>query len=438
MSTLQTGTVVDGRYHIVRLVAEGGMSEVYEVSDERLPGRFALKCMRDWIGDARIREEMGAQFEREASVLATLSHANLPRVTDHFVHDGRRCLVEELVDGDTLEKIEEARRGHLDENEVLRWALQICDALDYLHGKGIIYRDLKPSNCMITQDGVVKLIDFGIVRFFSTGKSRDTIIMGTPGFAAPEQYGRDQTDARADIFALGVLLHHLLTGYDPTGTPFVFPAPRGLNPAISERLERVVMKAVALDPAERFPTVDDMRQALKGEVVLLEDVERFHYAEEAPKPRDLHLASAGIVGAGAATAMLVWNSVTFTSFAILYTPFWLALLLIQFVGRRRRAATRIEVTQPGILFREGARQVSASWTQVQSVTFARDAFLKVRGARVHTDQGDFTFIVEGTRGTPGDAFDIPSLENSARLCELLLKKAKLAPARPGAEEFVRV
>lgn len=438
MSALPTGTVIDGRYHVVRLVAEGGMSEVYEVTDARLPGRFALKCMRDWIGDAAIREEIGAQFKREASVLATLSHPNLPRVTDHFVHAGRRCLVEELVDGHTLEDVEVARRGRLDETEVLRWALQICDALEYLHGKGIIYRDLKPSNCMIARDGVVRLIDFGIVRFFSTGKARDTIIMGTPGFAAPEQYGRDQTDARADIFALGVLLHHLLTGHDPTDTPFVFAAPRSLNPAVSERLDRVVMKAVALDPAERFATVDEMRQALKGEVVLLEEVERFMYADEAPTPRDFHLATFGIVGAGAGTAFLVSNSVVLPYVAIFYTPFWLALLTIQFIGRRRRAATVIEVTRDGLCFRQGKKEVKAAWTQVKSMVFSRDAFLRVRGARVHTDEGDFSFLVEGTRGTPGDAFDIPALADSTRLCELILKKAKLAATRPGGEFFCRV
>ena len=430
------GTLVDDRYTVVRLAAEGGMSEIYEVTDARLPGRFALKRMREWIGDARIRDEMNEQFDREANVLSTLSHPNLPRVTDHFVHEGCRCLVEEFVDGRTLEQLAEA--AALGESDVVAHALQICDALEYLHGKGIIYRDLKPSNCMISLDGSVKLIDFGIVRFFSTGKSRDTVIMGTPGFAAPEQCGREQTDARADIFALGVLLHHLLTGHDPTDTPFVFPRPRSLNPGLSERTERIILKAVALDPEERFASISEMRDALRGEAVLLEDAERFVYAEEPPSPGRFAATSAGVLGAGAAATVLTAGNWGFSMLSFCYTPLWLALLAIQFIGRRRRARTSIEVTRDGIRWVQAGREIAARWDEVSALSFARDPFLGARGAHVSTRGGEFAFVVEGTRGKPRDAFDIPALENGSRLCEIIVKKARLAATTPGGETYSRL
>lgn len=294
---LAAGTVLDGRYRVVRLIAEGGMSIVYEVADSRLPGRFALKHMREWVGDAAAQRAIVEQFTREAELLATMSHPNLPRVTDHFVYAERRCLVEELVDGETLEAIAERRGAPLEETEAARWAVQICDALEYLHGRGIIYRDLKPSNCMLTNEGAVKLIDFGIVRYFSLGKSRDTVIMGTPGFAAPEQYGREQTDPRA---------------------------------------------------------------ALSGEIVLLDAAETFGYPEEPLPPRSFRKQVAGVTGVGLGSVVLMSSSSVFTSLALCYLPVWLYLMLLEHRGRARRAATTVKVTRDGIAFEDGARRVRAA------------------------------------------------------------------------------
>lgn len=434
---LPPGSLLDDRYRVVRTVAEGGMSIVYEVEDRRLPGRLALKQMREWIGDPALRAAVDSQFEREASLLSTLSHVNLPKVTDHFISDGRRCLVEELVDGRTLEELEAESAGPVDEARVTEWAVQICDALEYLHGKGIIYRDLKPSNCMLTHDGVIKLIDFGIVRFFSLGKSRDTVIMGTPGFAAPEQYGRDQTDSRADIFALGVLMHHLLTGHDPCSTPFVYPSPRSLNPRISERVEQIILKAVSLRPEERFPDVAEMRQALRGEVVLLEDVERFVYQDEPPPPRELARQGGMVLGAGATTALVVSGSPVFLSFALCYLPLWLGLLAWDFVSKKHRARSHVEVRRQGITYRSGRRVIDAPWSAVTSLSFASDAMLGIRAARVHTDLGSFAFIVEGNLGRSGALFDVPAIEGATRLCRLIMNGARLVSPAPGSEVFRR-
>ncbi|MBM3464575.1 MAG: serine/threonine protein kinase [Armatimonadetes bacterium] len=428
---LSPGAVLDGRYTVVRLVAEGGMSIVYEVRDARLPGRYALKHMREWVGDESMRRAIVAQFEREAEILSGMSHPNLPRVTDHFVYEGRRCLVEELVDGDTLEAV-----GTVAEDEVAGWAVQICDALEYLHSKGIIYRDLKPSNCMLGADGTIKLIDFGIVRFFSLGKSRDTVIMGTPGFAAPEQYGREQTDPRADIFALGVLLHHLLTGHDPAETPFVFPPPRRLNPSISPRMEQIVLKAVSLDPADRFQQVSGMRDALRGEIVLLEDEERFGYAEEPPRREVFASQVAGVTGLGVGTVFLTVGSPLFMSLAACYLPAWLFLMVIEYTGRRRRAATAIRVTREGVAYTCETREVRAAWDEVTSLVFVRDAFLRARLARVRTTRGEFSFVTETTTGQDA-VLGIRPIEDGARLIELILRGARLAAAGPGADSYER-
>lgn len=254
-----------GRYVIVQQVGQGGMGAVYQVTDLHIPGKvWALKEMSDAaLTNPAERAQAVAAFQQEARLLATLSHPNLPQVIDCFTERGKHYLVMDFIDGELLDEIL-ARSGPLPEAQVLALAEQLCDVLDYLHGQfpPVIFRDLKPGNVMVTPHGQVKLIDFGIVRFFKPGQQSDTQIIGTPGFAPPEQHGKGQTDPRSDVYSLGVTLHQLLTGHDPTQTPFRLPPACQVNPAVSANLEQVISQATMLEPAQRFPSAAAMKQAL--------------------------------------------------------------------------------------------------------------------------------------------------------------------------------
>ncbi len=263
---LSPQSLLAGRYRIVRRVGRGGMGAVYEAEDLRLPGKqWAIKEMSDAaITDTAERAEALDAFHREAHFLSSLDHANLPKVVDSFEADGKHYLVMEFVDGQTLEELVVDLGRPLPPDTVLRLGVTLCTVLDYLHRHQppIIFRDLKPGNIMLDRDGAVKLIDFGIARVFTPGKSRDTTSLGTKGYAAPEQYGKGQTDARSDVYALGATLHFLLTGRDPADDPFNFPPARRLNPDVSPALEATVARAVAASAADRWPTAREMRRAL--------------------------------------------------------------------------------------------------------------------------------------------------------------------------------
>jgi len=259
--------VIQGRYVIVRLIARGGMGAVYLVTDTRLPGQtWALKEMGLSHLLPADRPAALAAFRREAQLLATLDHVNLPKVTDYFEEQGRPYLVMDYVEGATLQDILE-QRGPCAEAEVLEWAAQLCDVLEYLHSQNppVIFRDLKPGNIMLTPKGQIKLIDFGIARHFDPRKKKDTMPLGTEGYAAPEQYGKGQSDARSDVYALGATLHHLLTDREPNshGRPFYLPPVRSLNPKVSKDLEQVIEKATQPKPEDRYQSIAEMRQSLR-------------------------------------------------------------------------------------------------------------------------------------------------------------------------------
>ncbi|MBK7217502.1 MAG: protein kinase [Candidatus Promineofilum sp.] len=258
-------SLLAGRYRILRRVGQGGMGAVYQAEDLRLLGKqWAIKEMSDAALTDVERVEARQAFGREALFLAALAHPNLPKVTDSFEADGKQYLVMEFVDGQTLEELVTGVGRPLPPATVLGLGVDLCLVLDYLHRQQppIIFRDLKPANIMIDREGTVKLIDFGIARLFTPGKSRDTTTLGTPGYAAPEQYGKGQTDARSDLYALGATLHFLLTARDPADEPFKFPPARRLNPAVPAELEAVVARAVATNADERWPSARDMRRAL--------------------------------------------------------------------------------------------------------------------------------------------------------------------------------
>lgn len=263
---LSAGHILQSRYQVIRTLGKGGMGAVYLAADQRLNRRWvAVKEMSDAaIADPLQKQHATAAFHQEAQMLARLDHPNIPRIADFFTDAGNHYIVMEFVQGETLEAYLQRRGTVCDEPTVRAWALQLCDVLAHLHGQTppVIFRDLKPGNIMLTPSGQLKLIDFGIARFFKVGRPGDTLIMGTPGYAAPEQYGHSQTDARSDIYSLGVLLHHLLTLHDPAQTPFALPPAQQLNPVVSAWMARIIAQAVALRPADRYQRVAELRQDL--------------------------------------------------------------------------------------------------------------------------------------------------------------------------------
>ena len=216
---LGANSLIRDRYVVVRVIGRGGMGAVYLVTDTLDQNRvMALKEMSNTaIVDARDRAMAVEQFRREAELLRRLRHPNLPIVSDEFALDDRYYLVMEYVPGSTLQQMLDRGEGPFPEARVVAWANQLCDVLHYLHRQQppIIFRDLKPGNIMIMADDRLKLIDFGIARLFKPGQRQDTMLLGTQGYAAPEQYGGGQSDARSDVYALGATLFSLLTGQDP-------------------------------------------------------------------------------------------------------------------------------------------------------------------------------------------------------------------------------
>jgi serine/threonine-protein kinase len=260
--------VLAGRFKVLHKIGQGGMSIVYQVEDLRLSGKvWAAKEMSDvGLSDPIEKQRAIAGFKQEAQILARLQHPNIPQVIDSFQQGNRHYIVTEYVDGMTLHDMLTTRGRPFPEIEVRAWLTQLCDVLSYLHGcqPPIVFRDLKPQNIMIDRTGQVKLIDFGIARFFKPGKAKDTMLLGTPGYAPPEQHGQGQTDVRSDIFALGVTLYQLLTGHDPTRTPYNLPPVRALAPSISPAMEQIVQRAIEMRPQDRWQSIAEIQAALRG------------------------------------------------------------------------------------------------------------------------------------------------------------------------------
>lgn len=255
-----------GRFLILRKIGQGGMGCVYQAQDLRLAGKtWAIKEMSDSsITDPAERQRAIVGFKRESEILATLTHPNIPRVVDSFQQGNKHYIVTEYVDGSTLYDLLQARGRPFAEAEVRPWLEQLSGALSYLHARQppIIFRDLKPQNIMLDRAGQVKLIDFGIARYFQPGKAKDTMLLGTPGYAAPEQHGHSQTDVRSDIYALGVTLFQCLTGHDPTQTPYSLPPLRGVVSGLSPVMERIVTRATALRPQDRWQNIGEIQFVL--------------------------------------------------------------------------------------------------------------------------------------------------------------------------------
>jgi serine/threonine-protein kinase len=262
------------RYRIIRLLGKGGMGAVYCAYDPVLDRDVAIKQLQaEPITGPLLADQFRAQFQREAQVLASLHHPNLPRVTDYFTEGELHYLVMDYIEGQTLEEIVRASSGGLDEVQVLAWADQLLSALEYIHEHHLIHRDIKPSNIRRTPAGRIFLVDFGLVKPYDPNNPRTMTMMhglGTPEYSPPEQYDpKSHTDERSDLYALGATLYHLLTGSAPASVtrrasdPSSFYAPRAANARISPDVERVILRAMEMDRARRFATATDMRAALQ-------------------------------------------------------------------------------------------------------------------------------------------------------------------------------
>jgi serine/threonine protein kinase len=250
------------------VIGIGGMGSVYRARDMHFPNVAKLVAVKEMINlapDPLVRQTIVQNFEREANILATLHHPSIPRIYDYFSHNDHSYLVLEFIHGKDLEAVLNDTNGFLPEDQIISWAVQLCDVLAYLHDHKpdpIIFRDMKPSNVMINQNGDVMLVDFGIAKTFQSGQ-KGTMI-GTEGYSPPEQY-RGEATPLADIYSLGATLHHAATRRDPRlEPPFSFAERpiRRINPNISVEFEAVINTALQYNPGDRFPNASAMKEAL--------------------------------------------------------------------------------------------------------------------------------------------------------------------------------
>lgn len=283
---LNPGEVLQNRYRIDNLLGEGGMGAVYKAYDTRLKINVALKEMVPQPGlDERTLEQLHQQFEQEATVLAPLSHPSLVRVGDYFEEGDNTYLVMDFAEGESLIDIIE-EKGAISEAQVLTWALQLLDALTYCHSRSVIHRDIKPQNVIISPDGRVVLVDFGLVKLWDPDDPHTKTVMrgvGTPEYAPPEQYSSQEghTDPRSDLYGLAATMYHALAGEPPLGAaermadPEQFIPVREIAPDVSPRTSIAVMKAMALARSQRWRSAKEMAEALvEGETLPLEPTER--------------------------------------------------------------------------------------------------------------------------------------------------------------------
>jgi serine/threonine protein kinase len=278
---LKNGEVLRSRYQVRERIGKGGMGAIYLAEDLRLSGRLcALKeVLYDRNLPDKVLEQAREQFFREATVLARLDHPNLPKVSDFFSGGQRDYLVMDYVPGNdlrTMMLVARRKKIFLPEKDVINWANQLADALAYLHNQDppIVHRDIKPSNLKITPNGLLKLVDFGLVKIMAPEEVTITVIQGqgTALYTPLEQYGADglHTDVRADIYAFGATLYHILTNEPPADArkrflePNSLVPPRQINPAVSQRIENAILWATALHPDERPDSIEILRQALLG------------------------------------------------------------------------------------------------------------------------------------------------------------------------------
>jgi serine/threonine protein kinase len=266
---LPQGTIVEGqqaKYEVLNSVGRGGMGVVYRARRSTDQAVLALKEMRPAdVSKPEELQEFRTLFVQEAELLLRVDHPNIVDAFEMFEWQGRQYFLMEFVNGVTLEKRLRDANAPAFEQDALVWTIQMARVLGYLHDQNppIIYRDLKPGNVILTPDGVIKFIDFGVARQYKQGKAKDTVAIGTYGYAPPEQYGKGQTDARSDLYTLGATLYHLLTNLGPI--PLRTPEPGSItqhNPSVKPPTEQVVIKAMQQKPENRYRNAQEMEAAM--------------------------------------------------------------------------------------------------------------------------------------------------------------------------------
>src|SRR3989440_12024329 len=289
-------TLFRNRYFIMSKVGEGGFGSVYKATDRQSGDRLVAIKEVSLLGlHHQAMIEATTTFQREVNLLSQLDHPNLPRVYEHFQTPGHWYLVMDFIVGETLEEYQsKAPNRRLLLSEVLDIGLQLCRVLDYLHSQQppIVFRDLKPANIMRTPAGQLSLIDFGIARCFKPGQAKDTVALGSLGYAAPEQYGKAQTTPGADIYSLGAVLHQLLTTRDPSEEPFRFLPLRPKSPqshsdpgslttsmvdVLINKLEILIASMLAMDVNKRPLDVACVQQELHVMSTLWSDIHKSYW-----------------------------------------------------------------------------------------------------------------------------------------------------------------
>jgi len=267
VAQLSVGTVLNDRYKVLDIAGVGGMGTVYRAQDTNFQANrmVAIKEMISQINDPAVQNSIFSIYERESNILATLRHQAIPRIYDYFILNERAYLVMEFINGRNLDHILNETKTFLPETQIVSWALELCDVLEYLHSnkpEPVIFRDIKPGNVMINSQNHLVLVDFGIAKLFETSK-KNTMV-GTQGYSPPEQY-RGLATPQVDLFALGATLHHLLTLKDPKlEAPFSFDERpiAAINPNVSKEFIAVIDKALQYKPEDRWQSAAEMREAL--------------------------------------------------------------------------------------------------------------------------------------------------------------------------------
>lgn len=260
----EVGQIINNKYEILKLVGKGGMSKVYLAMDTNIHKPWAVKEIDKTVRDQN-NEVIIQSAIAEANLIKELDHNAIVRIVDIIDEPDKIFIIEDFIDGETLNAIV-LREGAQPQEKVIRWAIQICSALEYLHTRKppIIYRDMKPANVMLKPEGNVKIIDFGIAREYKEHNTEDTKCLGTKGYAAPEQFGgKGQTDARTDVYCLGVTLYYLVTGMNPSEPPYEIYPIRHWNPKLSSGLEAIILKCTRPNPSERFQSCAELSYALQ-------------------------------------------------------------------------------------------------------------------------------------------------------------------------------
>ena len=260
---IKIGDVIDGQYEILKEIGHGGMSTVYLAMDKRLNKQWAVKEIKK-EGSNKNKQVVLNSLLVEAELMKKLDHPSLPRIVSIINDEQTICIIMDYIEGETLEKILK-EYGAQPQDIVIEWAMQLCDVLSYLHRQNppIIYRDMKPANIMLKPEGNLKVFDFGVAREYKEKSLADTTILGTKGFAPPEQFGSRQTDARSDIYALGMTMHNLLTGVDPRTPGYEYVSIRQYRPELSDSLEYIIDKCTAIDANNRYQSCDELMYDLQ-------------------------------------------------------------------------------------------------------------------------------------------------------------------------------